>query len=63
MLLDKYNINFEDCFLIYKAQRHIEEETEGVNNDPNDKTQLVNSIKYKAILNNMKKSMSKITMN
>ena len=62
LLLNRYTTNLEDSFLIYRAQRFIEEENEGhSNSDINIKT--VNSSTYKAILNNIKSLIGKITTN
>ena len=62
LLLNRYTTNLEDSFLIYRAQRFIEEENEGhSDNDNNIKT--VNSVTYKAILNNIKVLIGKITTN
>ena len=58
LLLNKYTTNLEDSFLIYRAQRFIEEENEG-HSDKN--TETVNSYTYKAILNNIKVLIGKIT--
>ena len=65
-LLNKYNTNLEESFLIYKAQRFIQEENEGItsdNEDDNDPNEVVNSVSYKLIINNIKSLISKITMN
>ena len=65
-LLNKYNTNLEDSFLIYKAQRFLQNENDNIsnsnsnqNNDKND----IYSITYKPILNNIKSLINKITMN
>ena len=66
-LLNKYNTNLEESFLIYKAQRYIQEENEGIASDneedidPNEN--IVNSVSYKQVINNIKSLISKITMN
>ena len=60
LLLNKYQTNLEDSFLVYRAQRFIEEENEG--HSDND-TKIVNSVTYKAILNNIKVLIGKITTN
>ena len=66
-LLNKYNTNLEESFLIYKAQRFIQEENEGIasdNDDDIDPTEnVINSVSYKLIINNIKSLISKITMN
>ena len=67
-LLNKYNTNLEDSFLVYKAQRYIQEENEGINNTSNTSNQdsnsfVVNSSSYKSILNTIKSLIGKITMN
>ena len=58
LLLNRYKTNLEDSFLIYRAQRFIEEENEG-HSESDSKT--VNSYTYKAILNNIKVLIGKIT--
>ena len=66
-LLNKYNTNLEESFLIYKAQRYIQEENEGIASDdeedidPNEN--VINSVSYKLVINNIKSLISKITMN
>ena len=60
LLLNKYETNLEDSFLIYRAQRFIEEENEG-RSDSESNTNLVNSVTYRAILNNIKNLIGKIT--
>ena len=66
-LLNKYNTNLEESFLIYKAQRYIQEENEGIaadneeDIDPNEN--IVNSVSYKQVINNIKSLISKITIN
>ena len=60
LLLNRYTTNLEDSFLIYRAQRFIEEENEG-HSDSDSK--IVNSSTYKAILNNIKSLIGKITTN
>ena len=62
LLLNRYNTNLEDSFLIYRAQRFIEEENEGHSAKDNN-TKIVNSVTYKAILNNIKVLIGKITTN
>ena len=62
LLLNRYTTNLEDAFLIYRAQRYIEEENEG-HSDSETNTKTVNSITYKAILNNIKSLIAKITTN
>ena len=60
LLLNRYNTNLEDSFLIYRAQRFIEEENEG-HSDKDSGSKIVNSVTYKAILNNIKVLIGKIT--
>ena len=60
LLLNRYTTNLEDSFLIYRAQRYIEEENEG-HSDSETNSKIVNSITYKAILNNIKSLIGKIT--
>ncbi len=62
LLLNRYTTNLEDAFLIYRAQRYIEEENEG-HSDSETNTKIVNSVTYKAILNNIKSLIGKITTN
>ena len=66
-LLNKYNTNLEDSFLVYKAQRFIREENDGLNaaNDLNEiqNKNITDSITYKIILNNIKTLIGTITMN
>ena len=62
LLLNKYITGLEDAFLIYRAQRYIEEENEG-HSDKESNTKTVNSVTYKAILNNIKVLIGKITTN
>ena len=60
LLLNRYTTNLEDSFLIYRAQRFIEEENEG---HSDSETKTVNSSTYKAILNNINVLIGKITTN
>jgi len=60
LLLNRYTTNLEDAFLIYRAQRYIEEENEG-HSDSQSNSKIVNSVTYKAILNNIKSLISRIT--
>ena len=60
LLLNRYSTNLEDSFLIYRAQRFIEEENEG-HSDSDSSSKIVNSVTYKAILNNIKVLIGKIT--
>ena len=60
LLLNRYNTNLEDSFLVYRAQRFIEEENEG-HSDKESNSKIVNSVTYKAILNNIKVLIGKIT--
>ena len=60
LLLNRYSTNLEDSFLIYRAQRFIEEENEG-HSDIESNSKIVNSSTYKAILNNIKVLIGKIT--
>ena len=62
LLLNRYTTNLEDSFLIYRAQRFIEEENEG-HSDTENNIKTVNSVTYKAILNNIKSLIGKITTN
>ena len=62
LLLNKYSTNFEDTFLIFRAQKLIEDENIGNSiDDINSKT--ISPIIFKAILNNIKSTMGKISMN
>ena len=62
LLLNKYSTNFEDSFLIFRAQKLIEDENIGNSiDDINSKT--ISPIIFKAILNNIKNTMGKIAMN
>ena len=68
IILNKYDTNLEDSFLIYKAQRVIqddnEEELENKNNSKiEEKANNVNSITYKIILNKIKSLIGKIALN
>ena len=60
LLLNRYTTNLEDAFLIYRAQRYIEEENEG-HSDSQSNSKIVNSVTYKAILNNIKSLIARIT--
>ena len=60
LLLNRYTTNLEDDFLIYRAQRFIEEENEG-HSDSQSNSKIVNSVTYKAILNNIKSLIARIT--
>jgi hypothetical protein len=60
LLLNRYTTNLEDDFLIYRAQRYIEEENEG-HSDSQSNSKIVNSVTYKAILNNIKSLIGRIT--
>ena len=60
LLLNRYTTNLEDSFLIYRAQRFIEEENEG-RSDKESNSKIVNSVTYKAILNNIKVLIGRIT--
>ena len=65
-LLNKYSTNLEDSFLVYKAQRYIQEENDGISNvntNSNQENSLVNSLTYKTTLNAIKSLIGKITMN
>ena len=65
-LLDKFNTNLEDSFLVYKAQRLLKDEESGelnLNEHDEQDTNFINSISYKSILNNIKSLISKITLN
>ena len=62
LLLNKYSTNFEDSFLIFRAQKLIEDENIGNSfEDVNSKT--ISPIIFKAILNNIKNTMGTIAMN
>ena len=69
-LLNKYNTNLEDNFLIYRAQRYIQEENDVFSNTINNSNKLnseknaneVNSITYKFTINNIKSLIGKITL-
>ena len=62
LLLNKYPNNFEDTFLIFRAQKLIEDENIGNSvDDVNSKA--ISPIIFKAILNNIKNTMGKISMN
>ena len=60
LLLNRYTTDLEDAFLIYRAQRFIEEENEG-RSDKESNSKIVNSVTYKAILNNIKVLIGRIT--
>ena len=66
-LLNSFNTNLEDSFLVYKAQRFIQDESEGIiaiNNVNNGQNEgISNSVVYKYLLNNIKSLISKITLN
>jgi len=66
-LLNSFNTNLEDSFLIYKAQRFIIDESEGnitVNNANNGQNEsIANSVIYKSLLKNVKSLIGKITLN
>ena len=67
-LLNKFNTNLEDSFLIYKAQRYIQENYDdslNLNNNSNQEqnSNFINSITYKNTLNNVKSLIGKITIN
>ena len=60
-MLNKYNTNLEDSFLIYKAQRFIQDNNEEVSKKTNKSSQgndlgFVNAITSKPILKNVQKS-------
>ena len=62
LLLSKYSSSFEDSFLIYRAQKLIEEENSGLSIDTTvQKT--ISKLCYKAILNNIRSIMGKISLN
>ena len=60
-LLNNFHTNLEDSFLIYKAQRTIQDENEGLKEENSSK--LKNSINYTAILKNVRTLIWSITMN
>ena len=66
-LLNKYDTDLEDSFLIYKAQRFIQEKNEessnNSNNTNNDKSNIFTAISYKKILNDIKSLIGKIAIN
>ena len=62
LLLNKYSTNFEDSFLIFRAQKLIEDENTGHSTEEVN-SKVINPITYKAILNNIKIIMGKIAMN
>jgi hypothetical protein len=66
-LLNNFNTNLEDSFLIYKAQRFIQEENEGIiainNTNTGQNESVANSVIYKGLLNNVKSLISKVTLN
>ena len=61
-LLNKFNTNLEDSFLIYKAQRYIEEEN-GYSSNLKYNSKNSKSNNYKFTLNNIKSLIGKISMN
>ena len=62
LILNTYTTNLEDAFLIFKAQKLVDDEKESRSDDDmNNKA--VSSMAYKAILNNIKVIIGKITMN
>ena len=69
-LLNKYNTNLEESFLVYKTQRYIQEENEGTSIASKSDTSMkesnssvVNSFTYKSTINNIKALIGKITIN
>ena len=72
-LLNKYNTNLEDSFLVYKAQRFIQDDNNDITNtdsnnnnninQDNNNSNNINTLTYKPILNNIKSLINKITMN
>ena len=67
-LLNKYDTELEESFLIYKAQRFIQEKNEeeskfSDNSNNEDKSNIITTINYKKILNNVKSLIGKITIN
>ena len=67
-LLNKYDTNLEESFLVYKAQRYIQEENEGTSESSSISSQesnssMVNSYNYKSTLNNIRSLIGRITMN
>ena len=69
-LLNKYNTNLEDSFLIYKAQRFIQDDNDelshsSVNNNRNQdiNSNNTNAVIFKTVSNNIKSLINKITMN
>ena len=62
LLLSRYNTNLEDSFLIYKANKFIDEEHEG-HSDEESMSKLINTATYKALLSVIKILIGKITMN
>ena len=62
LLLSKYSSNFEDSFLIFRAQKLIEEENSGLSKKDRE-LKTITYLSYKAIINNMRSIMGKIAMN
>ena len=66
-LLNNFNTNLEDSFLIYKAQRFIQDENEGIiainNTNTGQNESVANSVIYKGLLNNVKSLIGKATLN
>ena len=69
-LLNKYDTNLEESFLVYKAQRYIQEENEGTSesskssiSSQESNSSVVNSYTYKSTLNNIRSLIGRITMN
>ena len=60
LLLNKYSTSFEDSFLVFRAQKLIE--NENIGNSINGIIKTINPILYKGILKNMKEIMGNITM-
>ena len=62
LLLSKHSSNFEDTFLIYRAQKLIEAENSGVSFNAITQKE-IGKLNFKAIINNLRTIMGKIVMN
>ena len=61
-ILNKFSTNLEDSFLIYKAQRYIQEENGNFQTSKNN-SKMVSAVNYKSTNNNIKSLIGKISMN
>ena len=62
LLLSNFSSNLEDSFLIFRAQKYIEEENLGSSLD-NINQKSISELCYKTLLNNIRTIMRKIAMN